>query len=131
MESEPTEARLLLLSLTLQDCLIETHSVVIVVVSAVECHTEHFSSTVHRADPPHRHPCPQTVEVSAGQEVGLHQRVAGGAAGGDVDPTHPSAAALCVVVLPGWTLEKVQHFEDSLLSVRLMEEERDGQGGVA
>lgn len=131
MESEPTEARLLLLSLTLQYCLIETHSVIIVVISAVECHTKHFSSTVHRTDPPHGHPCTQTVEVSAGQEVGPHQRVGGGAAGGDVDPSHPSAAALCVVVLPGWTLKKVQHFEDSLLSVRLMEEERDGQRGVA
>ncbi len=86
---------------------------------------------MHRANPPHGHPCTQTIEVSAGQEVGLHQGIAVGAAGGNADPSTSSAAALGVVVLPGRTLKEVQHFEDSLLSVRLVEEEGDGQRGVA
>lgn len=48
-----------------------------------------------------------------------------------MDPSSSSAAALGVVVLPGWTLKEVQHFEDSLLSICLMEEESDGQRRIA
>lgn len=131
VEGEPTEACLLLLCLLLQNCLIETHSILIVVISTVQCHTKYFSPTVHRSNPPHRHPRTQTIEVSAGQEVGPHQGIGGGAAGGNVDASSSSAAALGVVVLPRRTLEEVQHFEDSLLSISLMEEESDGQRRVA
>lgn len=131
VEGEPTEACLLLLCLSLQHCLIETHSILIVVISTVQRHTKYFSPTVHRSNPPHRHTRTQTIEVSAGQEVGSHQGIGGGAAGGNVDPSSSSAAALGVVVLPRRTLKEVQHFEDSLLSIRLMEEESDGQRRVA
>lgn len=131
VESEPAEACLLFLCLSLQHSLIEPHSILIVVISTVQCHAQYFSSTVHRSNPPHRHPCTQAVEVSAGQEVGPHQCTGRRAAGGNVDPSSVSAAALCVVVLPGRTLKEVQHFEDSLLSICLMEEESDGQRRVA
>lgn len=131
MESEPAEASLLLLRLSLQHSFVETHGILVVVIRTVKCHTKYFSSTVHRSDPPHRHPCTQTIEVSAGQEVGPHQGIGGGAAGGDVDPSGSPAAALRVVVLPGWMLKEVQHFENSLLSVCLVEEESDGQRRVA
>lgn len=131
MEGEPTEACLLLLGLSLEHCLIETHSILIVVISTVQSHAKDFSSTVYRANPPHRHPCTQTVEVSAGQEVGSHQGIGGGAAGGNVDTSSLSAAALGVVILPGWMLKKVQHFEDSFLAICLVEEESNGQRRVA
>lgn len=130
MESEPAKACLLLLCLSLQHGLIEPHSILIVVISTVQCHTQYFSSTVHRSNAPHRHPCTQTIEVSAWQEVGPHQGIVGGAAGGNVDPSSSFAAALGVMILPRRTLKEVQHFEDSLLSICLMEEESDGQRRV-
>lgn len=83
------------------------------------------------SNPPHGHACTQTIEVSAGQEVGPQHGIAGGAAGGNVDPSGSATAGLGVVVLPGWTLKEVQHFEDSLLSIGLMEEEGDGHRRVA
>ena len=131
VEREPAEARLLLLCLSLQHRLIEPHSILVVVVSAVQRHAQYFSSTVDWTNAPHGHACTQTIEISAGQEVGPQHGVARGAAGGDVDPSGPTAAALCVVVLPGRALEEVQHSEDSLLSVGLMEEEGDGHRRVA
>lgn len=127
MQSEPTEAHLLLLCLSLQHRLIETHGILIVVVVAVQRHAKDFSSTVHRSNAPHRHSCTQTIEVSAGEEVGLHHGSGRGTAGGNVDPCRSSAAALGVVVLPRWVLKIIQHFEDSLLSICLMEEEGDSQ----
>ena len=131
VEREPAESGLLLLGLPLQHGLVQPHSVLVVVISTVQCHAQYFSSAVHRSNPPHRHPCSQTIEVSAGQEVGLQQGVGGGAGGGDVNPPGSAAAALRVVVLPRRPLEEVQHFEDALLAVGLMEEESDGQGRVA
>lgn len=130
MEGEPAEARLLLLSLPLQDSLITPHSILIVVVAAVQRYTQDFPSTVHRSHPPHRHAQAQTVEVSAWQEVGPQQGVGRGTTWRNVDPSGSAATALSVMVLPGGPLEEVQHFKDSLLSVGLMEEEGDGQRGV-
>lgn len=43
----------------------------------------------------------------------------------------PRPAALCVVVLPGRTLQEIQHAKDALLAVGLMQEESDGQCRVA
>ncbi len=131
VEGKPAEALLLFLSLTLQHCLIKPHSILIVVISTVQGHTQYFSSTVHWSNSPHRHSCTQAIKVSAGQEVGPHQGTGGGATGGNVDPSSSSATALGVVIMPRRTLKEVQHFEDSLLSIRLMEEESDGQGRIA
>lgn len=130
MEGEPAETSLLLLGLSLQNRLVEPHSVLIVVIAAVQCYTQDFSSTVHGSHPPHRHAGAQAVKVSAWQEVGPQQGVGGGTAGSDVDPSGSAAAALGVMVLPGRALEEVQDFEDPLLSVGFVEEEGDGQRRV-
>lgn len=131
MDGEPAEACLLFLRLPLQHRLIEPHRVLIIVIAAVQSHAQDLSSTVHRPNPPHRHPGAQAIEVSAGQEVRPQQVVGRGAAGGYVDASGLAAAALGVVVLPGGALEEVQHSEDPLLSIGLMEEEGDGQRRVA
>lgn len=107
MESEPAEARLLLLCLSLQHRLIEPHSVLVVVVSTVQCHTQYFPSAVDWPNPPHRHARTQTIEISAGQEVGPQHGIGGRAAGGDVHPPCSVAAGLSVVVLPWRMLKEV------------------------
>lgn len=48
-----------------------------------------------------------------------------------MDSASSAATALSVMVLPGRPLKEVQHFEDSLLSICFMEEESNGQRGVA
>lgn len=130
MQSEPAETRLLLFGVSLQHRLVEANGILVVVIAAVQSQAEDFPSTVDWANPPHRHPCTQTVEVSAGQQVGLNEDSGGrsaAAAGGDGSP----ATALRVVELPGWMLEIVQHLQDTLLSVRLVEEKGDSQRRVA
>lgn len=130
MEGEPAESHLLLLCLPLQHGLVEPHGVLVVVVAAEQSHAQYFPAAVHGSHPPHGHPCTQAVEVSAWQEVGPQQGVGGQTAGCDADPPGPAATALGVMILPGGALEEVQHFEDSLLSVSLVEEEGDGQRWV-
>lgn len=48
-----------------------------------------------------------------------------------MDPPGSAATTLRVMIVPGRTLEEVQHFEDSFLSVGLVQEESDGQRRVA
>lgn len=121
-QGEPAEARLLLFGPSLEHRLVEAHRVLVVVVPTVQSHAQDFRPAVHGAHPPHRHARPQSVEVSAGQQVGPEE-----GSRGEGDP----AAALRVVEVPRRMLKVVQHFEDALFPVRLVEEEGDGQGGVA
>lgn len=129
VEGEPAEAGLLLLCPALQDRLVEPHSIVIVTVATVQSHSHYFPAAVDGSHAPHRHPPAQTVEVSAGQQVGPQK--AGGGRAADVDPSGSATAALRVVVLPRRPLEDVQHLENPLLSVGFVQEESDGQRGVA
>lgn len=48
-----------------------------------------------------------------------------------MDPSGSAATALSMMVLPGRPLKEVQHFEDSLLSIGLMQKESNGQRRVA
>lgn len=131
MQGEPAESCLLLLCLPLQHRLIQPHSILIIVTCAVQSHTQYLSPAVHWSNPPHGHPCTQAIEVSAGQKVGPQQGIGGRAGGRNVDPSGSAAAALSVMIVPGRPLEKVQHFEDPLLSIGLVQEESDGQRRVA
>lgn len=129
VEGEPAEAGLLLLGPALQDRLVEPHGILVVTMATVESHSQDFAATVDGSHAPHGHSCAQTVEVSAGQQVGPQK--AGGGRAADVDPSGSAAAALRVMVLPRRPLENVQHSENPLLSVSLMQEESNSQRRVA